>query len=104
MIYGKSEEPSMCLETSNDIMNCILWNIKPVRIEPSVEGGIAIVYRNENKFFNKKELFIEVYEDGSFIMMLHKNYKRIIRIEEFYDIEEDIINDFVDMLLNDKVK
>jgi len=56
----------------------------PIRIAPFIEGGIAIVYRtNIKKLLKKiiKEIFIEVYNDGSFIISLLNNFD-IMKIKE----------------------
>jgi len=74
------------------------FSLIPERIEPSIEGGMALVYHNSPKFFNKKELFIEVYNDGSFLMMLHKKYKNIIKLEEVQLANQETIYKYIEML------
>lgn len=70
--------------------------LSPKRVKPSIEGGIALIYNNKSRFFNKKELFIEFYNKGNFVIMLHKNYKKIIKLEEFKmdEVNEEIIHSY----------
>ncbi|MGE8711585.1 hypothetical protein [Leptospira interrogans] len=68
------------------------FRIIPFRVAPSIEGGIAIVYKKKIKklFFNKKiEIFIEIYNHGNIVMALIEN-SNLIKVDEI-DLNDDPI-------------
>lgn len=82
-------------DTCKSIFSYILryFSVIPVRVSPSVEGGIAMVYRMNQKGIIKKkykELFIEVYNDNSYVISILRNLN-LVRIDEANVYDESII-------------
>lgn len=68
----------------------------PVRIAPSVEGGVAMVYRTQKNRFLKKdffEVFIEIYNDDTYVISFLKN-SDILMIDEVSGYDEEIIHKY----------
>ncbi|TGK20113.1 hypothetical protein EHO61_06315 [Leptospira fluminis] len=66
------------------------FHIIPLRVAPSIEGGIAIVYKKiRKKLFSNKEIevFIEVYNHGNIVIALIKN-SNLIELDEL-DLDND---------------
>ena len=77
----------ICKTTINYLFNG--YSLIPDRVGASIEGGIAVVYKK------RKELFIEIYNDGSVVIMVHYNCKQLRKIGEYEKITEKILDNYV---------
>ncbi|MDH5682153.1 MAG: hypothetical protein OEZ36_11235, partial [Spirochaetota bacterium] len=76
-----------CKKNSVDLLNKIFldYKIKPKRIAPTIEEGIMLYYYNLK---NKKELYIELYNDMTKGGIINRK-KKILISEDFNHYNDD---------------